>query len=224
MRCMKTGTPIALQNALVSVSMISLQKTANSFGDIVVAAYTATMRVEQLIQQPFNSLGTALSTFAGQNVGAAKPERVVRGYHRSMLISTAFGLVMLGVFALTSRYIVGFFVGEEQVIDIGAKALLLSAFFYVPLGFIHTTRGLLNGAGDVGFAFLNGLAEVIGRIGFAAILVHIPGVGMWAVWTTTCLTWILTAVMCLIRYKGGKWRRKCLVDLEENDPKEADIC
>ena len=213
-RCMKTGTPIALQNALVSVSMISLQKTANSFGDIVVAAYTATMRVEQLIQQPFNSLGTALSTFAGQNVGAAKPDRVVRGYHRSMLISTAFGLLMLGVFALTSRYIVGFFVNEEQVIEIGAKALLLSACFYVPLGFIHTTRGLLNGAGDVGFAFLNGLAEVVGRIGFAAILVNISGVGMWAVWTTTCLTWVLTAVMCLIRYKGGKWRKKCLVDIE----------
>ena len=212
--CMKTGTPIALQNALVSVSMISLQKTANSFGDIVVAAYTATMRVEQLIQQPFNSLGTALSTFAGQNVGAAKPDRVVKGYHRSMLISTAFGLLMLGVFAFTSRYIVGFFVTEEQVIDIGAKALLLSACFYVPLGFIHTTRGLLNGAGDVGFAFLNGLAEVVGRIGFAAILVNIPGVGMWAVWTTTCLTWVLTAVMCLIRYKGGKWRKKCLVDIE----------
>ena len=73
---------------------------------------------------------------------------------------------------------------------------------------------LLNGAGDVGFAFLNGLAEVVGRIGFAAILVNIPGVGMWAVWTTTCLTWVLTAVMCLIRYKGGKWRKKCLVDIE----------
>ncbi|CDC45258.1 putative efflux protein MATE family [[Eubacterium] siraeum CAG:80] len=37
---------------------------------------------------------------------------------------------------------------------------------------------------------------------------------MWAVWTTTCLTWVLTAVMCLIRYKGGKWRKKCLVDIE----------
>ncbi len=221
MRCIKTGTPIALQNALVSVSMISLQKTANSFGDIVVAAYTATMRVEQLIQQPFNSLGTALSTFAGQNIGAAKPERVVRGYHRSMLISTAFGLLMLGIFALTSSYIVGFFVTEQQVIEIGAKALLLSAFFYVPLGFIHTTRGLLNGAGDVGFAFLNGLAEVVGRIGFAAVLVHIPGVGMWSVWATTCLTWVLTAVMCLVRYKGGKWRRKCLVDLSTPSTEEA---
>ena len=163
-RCLTTGVPIALQNALVSVSMISLQKTANSFGDTVVAAYTATMRVEQLIQQPFNSLGTALSTFSGQNIGAGKPERVVTGYRRSMLITAGFGTLMLAVFALTANYIVGFFVTDALVVEIGGKALLLSACFYVPLGFIHTTRGLLNGAGDVLFAFLNGLAEVIGRI------------------------------------------------------------
>ncbi len=214
-RCLTTGVPIALQNALVSVSMISLQKTANSFGDTVVAAYTATMRVEQLIQQPFNSLGTALSTFSGQNIGAGKPERVVTGYRRSMLITAGFGTLMLAVFALTANYIVGFFVTDALVVEIGGKALLLSACFYVPLGFIHTTRGLLNGAGDVLFAFLNGLAEVIGRIGFAAVLVMIPGVGMWSVWLTTCLTWVLTAVMCLIRYKSGIWRKKCLVDLKQ---------
>ena len=214
-RCLTTGVPIALQNALVSVSMISLQKTANSFGDTVVAAYTATMRVEQLIQQPFNSLGTALSTFSGQNIGAGKPERVVTGYRRSMLITAGFGTLMLAVFALTANYIVGFFVTDALVVEIGGKALLLSACFYVPLGFIHTTRGLLNGAGDVLFAFLNGLAEVIGRIGFAAVLVMIPGVGMWAVWLTTCLTWVLTAVMCLVRYKSGIWRKKCLVDLKQ---------
>lgn len=214
-RCLKTGVPIALQNALVSVSMISLQKTANSFGETVVAAYTATMRVEQLIQQPFNSLGTALSTFSGQNIGAGKPERVVTGYRRSMLITAGFGTLMLAVFALTANYIVGFFVTDALVVEIGGKALLLSACFYVPLGFIHTTRGLLNGAGDVLFAFLNGLAEVIGRIGFAAVLVMIPGVGMWSVWLTTCLTWVLTAVMCLIRYKSGIWRKKCLVDLKQ---------
>ena len=214
-RCLKTGVPIALQNALVSVSMISLQKTANSFGETVVAAYTATMRVEQLIQQPFNSLGTALSTFSGQNIGAGKPERVVAGYRRSMLITAGFATLMLAVFALTANYIVGFFVTDALVVEIGGKALLLSACFYVPLGFIHTTRGLLNGAGDVLFAFLNGLAEVIGRIGFAAVLVMIPGVGMWSVWLTTCLTWVLTAVMCLIRYESGIWRKKCLVDLKQ---------
>ena len=87
-------------------------------------------------------------------------------------------------------------------------------FLYRKQNTSDSGNSLCDNCSDVGFAFLNGLAEVVGRIGFAAILVNIPGVGMWAVWTTTCLTWVLTAVMCLIRYKGGKWRKKCLVDIE----------
>lgn len=202
----KTGTPIALQNAMVSVSMVYLQRTANRFDDNVIAAYTVTMRVEQLIQQPFSSLGIALSAFTGQNMGAGKEDRVVSGYKKSLVIMTAFALVMLGVFALFSGNIVGIFVKDEGVIAIGKRALVVSACFYIFLGLIHTTRGLLNGAGDVNYALYNGLLEVVGRIGFAIILVNIPAVGYLAVWGTSCLTWLLTGVMSVVRYKGGKWK------------------
>ncbi|MBR6273509.1 MAG: MATE family efflux transporter [Lachnospiraceae bacterium] len=205
----KTGTPIALQNAMVSVSMVYLQRTANRFDDNVVAAYTVTMRVEQLIQQPFSSLGIALSAFTGQNMGAGKEDRVVSGYKKSLVIMTAFALVMLGVFGLFSGSIVGIFVRDTGVIAIGKRALAVSACFYIFLGLIHTTRGLLNGAGDVNYALYNGFLEVVGRIGFAIILVNIPAVGYLAVWGTSCLTWLLTGVMSVVRYKGGKWRRLC---------------
>ncbi len=207
-KCLVTGIPIALQNALVSVSMVMLQRTANGFGEDVMAAYTATMRVEQLVQQPFASLNVAMSTFSGQNIGAGKPERAVKGFHKCILTGFVFSIIMLILFMLLSYHIVGVFVDKPEVLAIGEIALKLSSLFYFPLGLIHITRGMLNGAGDVGYALINGIAEVVGRIGFAAILVNIPGVGYWAVWGTTCLTWVLTAVMSLIRYKGGKWRNK----------------
>lgn len=208
-KCITTGIPIALQNAMISVSMIFLQRTANGFGETVMAAYTATMRVEQLIQQPFASLNAAVSTFAGQNIGAGLQKRVIRGYHRSMLVTVGFALFVMCVFLLFSDSIVGLFVDEPEVIEIGGSALRLSCLFYAALGTIHTTRGLLNGAGDVVYAMINGFVEVVGRIGFAIILVHIPGMGWWAVWTTTCLTWVITALMSLIRYWQGKWKTKC---------------
>ncbi|MGN1340564.1 MAG: MATE family efflux transporter [Oscillospiraceae bacterium] len=214
-RCITTGVPIALQNAMISVSMIFLQRTANGFGETVMAAYTATMRVEQLVQQPFTSLNAAVSTFAGQNIGAGLEKRVIRGYHRSMMVTVGFALAIMGVFLLLGDKIVGMFVDEPEVIEIGGSALRLSCLFYIPLGTIHTTRGLLNGAGDVFYAMINGFAEVVGRIGFALILVHIPGMGWWAVWTTTCLTWVLTALMSLIRYWQGKWRTKCRLTEEK---------
>ncbi|MGN0621800.1 MAG: MATE family efflux transporter [Porcipelethomonas sp.] len=204
--CIRMGIPIALQNALVSVSMIYLQRTANGFGDTVMAAYTATMRVEQLIQQPFSSLSTAVSSFTGQNTGAGKKERIRTCYRQSMILSVCFSIIMLTVFLLFSRNIIRIFVKEPEVVSIGAFALKVSACFYVFLGAIHVTRGLLNGAGDVKFALMNGIAEVAGRIGFASVLIHISYAGYMAVWGTTCLTWVLTAVMSIIRYISGKWK------------------
>ena len=208
-RIISTGIPIALQNAMISFSMIFLQRTANGFGETVMAAYTATMRVEQLVQQPFASMNAAVSTFAGQNIGAGLQNRVIRGYHRSMLVTVGFALFIMGIFLAFGNQIVGMFVDEPEVIEIGGQALKLSCLFYVALGTIHTTRGLLNGAGDVVYAMINGFVEVAGRIGFAIILVHIPAMGWWAVWTTTCLTWVITALMSLIRYWQGKWKDKC---------------
>lgn len=205
-RCIKTGTPIALQNAMISVSMVALQRVTNSFGETVMAAYTATMRIEQLIQQPFASLNVALSTFVGQNIGAGKSERAVRGYHISLKIVAVISSLMLAVFRVFSGAIVGFFVDKPEVIEIGGAALKLSACFYFALGTIHTTRGFLNGAGDTAYAMVNGFAEVCGRVGFSFLLINIPFIGHWAVWGTTCLTWVLTALLSYIRYRGGKWR------------------
>ncbi|MBP3857610.1 MAG: MATE family efflux transporter [Ruminiclostridium sp.] len=204
--CISKGVPIALQNAFISISMIYLQRTANTFGDTVIATYTATMRVEQLIQQPFISLSTAVSTFTGQNLGAGMLDRCIRGYRKSMIAMAGFSVFMLGVFMLCSGAIVGFFVSDPDVIAIGDTALKLSSCFYLFLGTIHVTRGLLNGAGDVGYAMVNGFVEVIGRIGFATVLAGIPEIGCWAVWATSGLTWFITGVMSVIRYKGGRWK------------------
>ena len=218
-KCIVTGVPIALQNAMVSLSMVFLQRTANGFGPTVMAAYTASMRVEQLVQQPFASLNVAISTFAGQNIGAGKTDRAVRGYRKSVLTGLVFSIVMLVLFMLFSGAIMGVFIDkteDPQVLVIGEQALKLSSLFYFPLGLIHITRGMLNGAGDVGFALINGVAEVVGRIGFALLLVNVfPQVGYWAVWGTTCLTWVLTALMSLARYFSGVWRKKCVVASEE---------
>ena len=214
-RCVRTGIPIALQYGMVSVSMIFLQRIANGFGETVMAAYTSTMRVEQLIQQPFISLNSALSAFTGQNAGAGKPERVKRGYHRAVLSAVIFAAFIMIIFLICNKLIVGCFVSRQEVIDLGGSALMLSCLFYPFLGILQVTRGLLNGAGDVGYSFINGLAEVIGRVGFGLILTAVPSIGSMAVWGTSCLTWLLTAAMGCIRYKSGKWRTKCYLSQNE---------
>ncbi len=77
---------------------------------------------------------------------------------------------------------------------------------------IYVARGTLNGAGDAAYAMLVGLVEVIGRVGFAAILVTIPFIGIWGIWYTSGLTWFITGLFSVVRYKQGKWKRMSLID------------
>lgn len=199
-KCVKIGLPIALQNAMISVSMISLQRTANGFGKNVMAAYTASMRVEQLIQQPYASLGSAMSTFTGQNYGAGKRERITNCYRRCVMLTLGFSLVMTALFLIFAEVIAGFFVDKQLVIEIAAKGLRLNCLFYFFLGMIHLTRGLLNGIGDVNFALINGFCEVVGRIGFSFLLANLLSLGYISVWGTTALTWLITMILCVVRY------------------------
>jgi len=68
----------------------------------------------------------------------------------------------------------------------------------------------------VGFAFINGVAEVIGRIGFALLLVNFTPLGLCSIWLTTCLTWTITGIMCVLRYKAGIWKRKADITINNN--------
>lgn len=210
-RCIKTGLPIAAQNGLISISMVAIQSVTNTFGQNVMAAYTVSMRIEQFVQQPFTSLNAAASTFTGQNTGAGKRERVIKGLHVALKISTIFAIIVMVLFFIFGEALVGCFVSNKEVIHIGARALWMTSTCYVFLGMIHTIRGFLNGAGDTGYALANGLAEVICRVGLSYTITKIAVIGYWGIWITTCITWFVTAMVSLIRYLQGKWKEKSFV-------------
>lgn len=211
LKSMKLGIPVGLQNAMIAISCVFLQAVVNKFGESVIAAYTATGRVEQLIQQPFGSLGAAVATFTGQNIGAGKIDRVKEGYRKSIVMVAIFSAVMLVVMHLFARPIMGLFVNETDVIEIGAKGLKIISYFFFALGVIYVSRNVLNGAGDAVYAMINGNVEVVGRVGFSIPLTQIGFIGMWGIWLTTGLTWFITGVASFIRYKQEKWVHKSIV-------------
>lgn len=75
----RMGIPLAVQNAMNSFAGVIMQGVVNSFGSMVMTAYTASGRVEQLVTQPYGSLGGSVAIFSGQNVGAGKFDRIRRG-------------------------------------------------------------------------------------------------------------------------------------------------
>lgn len=200
MSVLKLGIPLSFQFSMIAISCMALQKVVNSFGKTTVAAFSATSRIEQIIHQPYQTLGAALSTFTGQNYGANLKERVKEGYKKSLIIMVIFSIIMLPVMQLFSENIVRIFVDEEPVIVMGAKALRITSYFYVMLGTIYVVRGVLNGLGDSIFALINGIVEVLGRFIAPVLLVGIPAIGLWGIWWSVGIVWSLAGITALMRY------------------------
>lgn len=205
-RSVRIGLPLAMQWSMIALSTTALQSFVNSFGTAAVAAFTAVSRLEQLAHQPYGSLSAAVSTYSGQNFGAKRLDRVKLGMKHGMLMSSVFSVLMLLFMQLFADNVVSMFVTDPEVIQIGARGLRLTSWMYIFLATINIARGILNGIGDALFAFVNGVTEIFTRAGLPAVLVLIPGLGLDSIWWTTGLTWVISALFCLLRYVT--WLRK----------------
>lgn len=196
----KLGVPLSLQFSLIAISCMALQRVVNAYGAVAVAAFTATSRIEQIIHQPYQTLSAALSTFCGQNYGAKKNDRVLNGYRKTVLMMLIFTIVMVPLIQIFAEEISAIFVDEVEVINMSAKALRITSYFYVFLGMIYVVRGILNGLGDAFFALFNGIVEVIGRFTVPFILTAIPLFGLWGIWWSVGIVWFVSGFTAWIRY------------------------
>lgn len=204
-RCIQTGMPVAFQFSMIAVSCIALQIVINGFGSVVVATNTVVSKVENVVVQVFFTLTTALQAYTGQNIGAGKIDRVRQGFKCGLIIVLVYNLCMVPIIFIFGEQIISIFVNDADVITLGAQALKVTSSFYIFLGFIYITRGTLNGAGDTRFALMGGCLEVIGRVCFAKPLTMLSVIGVFGIWIATGLTWLITGMMGIIRYKQGKW-------------------
>lgn len=198
--CTRMGSMLALQMSLIAVSCLALQRFVNGFGSMTVAVFTAVGRIEQIVQQPYGSLSMALSTHAGQNLGARNYKRIKEGFKKGMIIMAVFSMIVLPLAQFGGETVMRLFAEDPEIIAMGAKALRITSAFYSALGTIYVCRGVLNGIGDAGFSLSNGVVEVIGRVGFPILLTLFPVIGVWGIWLSAGLTWFISGAFALIRY------------------------
>lgn len=210
-RCIRLGIPVALQNSFVSISMMALQFVINGFQETIIAAYTVVNRIEQLVMQPSMSLGAAVASFTGQNIGAGKIDRVKKGIKSSVIIILTFSMVMLPVMYFGSEYIMRLFTKKEDidVVRYGIEGIRITSLFYSFLGLILVSRNFLSGAGDVKIPMIMGIIEVIVRVG---ISIYLSGaIGFHGIFWASALTWFVTGIFGSIRVISGKWMNKSII-------------
>ena len=195
------GIPMGLQYSITAIGSVILQSAVNGLGSVVVAAVTAGSRIYLFLCCPLDALGSTMATYAGQNMGAKKLDRITEGLKKSSLIGSIYALIALGISILFGEQLALLFVNAQEIEIIGQvkQFLIVMAIFYIPLCFVNTVRFTIQGMGYSVFAILAGVFEMVARslCGF----VFVPIFGYIAVCLASPLAWIFADIFLIPAYK-----------------------
>lgn len=200
------GIPAAVQDSIITVSNMVLQGVLNTYGTTIVLAYGIVSKYELICMQVGDSLGSALSTFAGQNMGAGKIDRVVQWVKYTTFLNMAgYGIVSPIIFMLAEKcmYI---FTNSKDAIVAGGEFLQIYAVFFVVLGILILFQNFLRSVGDIRATIWMGVCEVISRTVFALLLPQLWGVN--GLKFVSPFTWIVSMLLGMVCYYSGEWKKK----------------
>ncbi len=202
---LRIGLPTGVQNIVVSLSNVVVQSGINSFGATVMAAYAAYNRIDGFILLPVISIGMAATTFAGQNYGARKLERVHKGMKVSLGMGTVYALIAGGAMLILAPYIIRIFTDNREVIETGIYMMKYLYPFYWVLAVFHVAVGSIRGVGRTFEAM------VLSLISLCALRV----LWIWGVFRIAHelyllllgypVTWVVGALMVAVYVKKFHW-------------------
>lgn len=197
----RIGLPMALQFSITAIGGTLVQVSLNKLGDsIYIAAFTAGTKIENIVTQAFVALGTAAATFAAQNTGAGKFDRIRQGFRASTVMGCVYSVAAGLLTIFLGKYLTYLFVEVENpaIVDYVGTYLTCVAVFFIPLMLVLLYRNGIQGMGYGFMPMMAGVAELLGRGIFASI-----GSGMHS-YTVVCLAspaaWILAAALLLAVY------------------------
>lgn len=159
------GLPMGLQYSITAIGTIVLQTAVNSFGEIAVAGVAAANKVYSLISCPLEAMGNTMATFAGQNMGAKKMDRIHKGLYQSTLACIALSVVTFGLVVLFGNQMSLLFINKEEVeaLAYAYEYILISTLGFPLLTFVLTVRFTIQGMGFSVFAMTAGVLEMAAR-------------------------------------------------------------
>lgn len=184
------GIPMGLQYSITAIGSVILQTAVNALGSGAVATVTAASKVSLFFCCPFDALGAGMATYAGQNVGAKRLDRLGEGLKASSILGIAYSILALSVLFLFGDRLAALFLDgkEAQLIADARLFLIINAAFYIPLTFVNVVRFMIQGMGFSTFAILAGVCEMAAR-SLAGILL-VPMFGFMAACFASPLAWI----------------------------------
>ncbi len=217
---LKIAIPMSMQFSVTAVGIIIIQSAINTFGSVVIASYTAASKVLQLVMQPSTSFGVTVATYAGQNLGAGRFDRIKHGIKIMNVVSIITSLIAGVVLVTLGKYFVMLFIENPtpEIFDYAQQVLNYSAIFFIPLGFIFVYRNVLQGMGESFVPMMAGFFELAARATVAFTLPKV--IGFTGICLSDPIAWISACVPLMLTYyiKMKKIDKKNKLNEEINNP------
>lgn len=193
--------PSILQQSFVSVGNIIIQGIINTFGSGVIAGYSASIKLNNLVITSFNTIGTGMSNYTAQNLGAERKERVHEGFRAGVKMVVLIGAVFSFVYFFFGKNLVHIFINDYtgEAMNTGITILKIISPFYFVVSTKLIADGVLRGAGKMKQFMFATFTDLILRVVLAKILsgTALGSVGIWLAWP---IGWLTATVMSLMFY------------------------
>ena len=210
-RILQVGAPMAIQQSIVSCGFLFLQRLVNLYGESMIASYTVATRMENILMIPILGVQNTMATFAGQNMGAQRPDRVSRGLGQGVLVSLSMTLVLCLCQILGISRIIRAFQLDEAAAAICRLHLFSSAVAMPIFAVYFPANGMCQGVGEGFHATFFALLALGLRVIFAYALHNTALFGYTAVWWSQAMAWTVTLLVCYAHVFRGKWKNKSLI-------------
>lgn len=214
----KLGLPSGLTQAIFSSAMIIVQSLTNSFGEQFIAANVIVMRVDGFAMMPNFSFGTALTTYAGQNVGAGNYDRVTKGAKQGTLMAVACSAFITVIILLFGKGLMGVFTETDALVERSYFLMKILAVGYIAMAVTQSLSGIMRGAGDTMTPmWISLITTVAVRVPLAYGIAYLTSPdGVFSHGEPTCIqislltTWVMGALLTFLFYRIGKWKTKAI--------------
>lgn len=215
MSVIRLGLPSGLTQAIFSMAMIVVQALTNSFGEMFIAANVIIMRVDGFAMLPNFSFGTAMTTYAGQNVGARNMERVTKGAKQGTILAVVTSAVLTGLILLFGKSLMGIFTDTAELVELSRDMMGIIAVGYVAMAVTQSLSGVMRGAGDTMTPmWISLFTTIIVRLPIAYGIAwltkspELPNGRQECVYISLLCAWLMGAFLTAVLYLRGSWKKK----------------
>lgn len=200
--------PSILQQSFISIGNIMIQSVINSFGTDIMAGYSASVKLNNLVITSFTTLGNGISNYAAQNIGAGKLERVKEGFKAGLKLVWMLCVPLVLLYCTCGKALMGFFMDDatETALESGMVFLRILSPFYFVVSTKLVADGILRGAGMMKQFMAATFTDLILRVVLAFVLsgTALGSTGIWCAWP---VGWSVATVLSILFYHRGAWNK-----------------